>query len=146
MAALMLTASCGEKENTGNGEKKEPTFEDRFCKEWHSYQMMTLDIADIYLDFSNDGTFEMYQKIGEGAYRLYRGTWSLDGNMLSGKYNDGEDWSAVYEICISDKFMTMTSQNDAAEENVFEECTIPEEVRETCEIVVRSHAEFTPAI
>jgi len=141
LTILMLAASCTEKENDDKG----TALEERLCKEWHSCTL-SMDEADIYMSFSEDLTFELYQKIGEGSHRLYRGTWTLEGNVLSGKYNDGEDWGASYEIAMSDKFMTMTSKNDAAEENIFEECTIPEEVKESSLVVVRSHAEFTPAI
>lgn len=146
ISLMMLLVSCGEKENTGSG-STESTFEEKFCKEWHSCDL-AMENADIYINFSEDRTFELYQKIGEGTHRLYRGTWNLTGNILSGKYNDGEDWAASYEVTMSDKFMVMTSRNDAAEENIFEDCAIPDEVRNTCKVVVRSsgHTDFRPVI
>jgi len=132
LAALLLLASCGEK----NGSKTELTLEQKLCTEWHSTSL-PVD-GDIYISFSEDRTFELYQQIGQGAHRLYRGTWSLEENLLTGKYNDGEGWAAAYTITINDKQLTMTSVNDAAEESVFVQEDIPEEVVQTCEIVVKS--------
>ena len=133
LAALLLLASCGEK----NGSKTELTLEQKLCTEWHSTSL-PVD-GDIYISFSEDRTFELYQQIGQGAHRLYRGTWSLEENLLTGKYNDGEEWAAAYNIIIHDKLLTMTSVNDAAEESVFARADIPQEVIQTCETVVKSH-------
>lgn len=121
LLALVLTA-CGEKETP-------KTIEDSLCdNDWHA-TVLPLENADIYLDFYREGTFLMYQKIGEGGHTVFTGTWDLNDNILSGKYSGGEDWAASYEIVMNDKFLTLTSRNDAAEESVFEVCTIPEDVR-----------------
>ncbi|MBQ7898325.1 MAG: lipocalin family protein [Bacteroidales bacterium] len=133
LAALLLLVSCGEK----NGGKTELTLEQKLCTEWHS-TFLPVD-GDIYISFREDKTFELYQQIGQGAHRLYRGTWNLEETLLTGKYNDGEAWAAAYEIIINDKQLTMTSVNDAAEESVFAREDIPQEVIQTCETVVKSH-------
>lgn len=133
ICTLILLASCGEK----NGGKTELTLEQKLCTEWHSTSL-PVD-GDIYISFSEDKTFELYQQIGEGAHRLYRGTWNLEETLLTGKYNDGEAWAAAYEIIINDKQLTMTSVNDAAEESMFARKDIPQEVIQTCETVVKSH-------
>lgn len=132
ISTLILLASCGEK----NEGKTELTLEQKLCTEWHS-TFLPVD-GDIYVSFNDNKTFELYQQIGEGAHRLYRGTWILEDNLLSGKYNDGEEWAAAYTITINDKQLTMTSVNDAAEESVFAKEDIPEEVVQTCEIIVKS--------
>ena len=132
ISTLILLASCGEK----NGDKTELTLEQKLCTEWHS-TFLPVD-GDIYVSFNDNKTFELYQQIGEGAHRLYRGTWNLEENLLTGKYNDGEEWAAAYTITINDKQLTMTSVNDAAEESVFAKEDIPEEVVQTCEIIVKS--------
>ncbi len=133
LTAALLIASCGEK----NGGKTELTLEQKLCAEWHSI-FLPVD-GDIYISFASDKTFELYQQIGEGAHRLYRGTWNLEENLLTGKYNDGEEWAAAYNIMINDKQLTMTSVNDAAEESVFALEEIPEEVVQTCEVIVKSY-------
>ena len=132
ISALMLMVSCGEK----GGKQPELTFEQKLCTEWHS-TTLSLD-ADIYLSFAEDNTFELYQKIVEGAYRLYRGTWNLEEDILTGRYNDGEDWAAAYQVSIDGNTLTMTSKNDAAEVSVYKKEAIPDTVKERSETVVKS--------
>lgn len=137
ISTLGLLCSCKEK---ANGPK---TLQEKLCGEWHSISLPE-DLqfkADIYLSFSSDGVFELYQMIDAGAYRLYRGTWQLNGSTLSGEYNDGESWASSYEVAMNDKTMTLISQNGSAEKTVYESCTIPDKVRNGCDIVVKSDAE-----
>ena len=133
ISALMIMVSCGEK----GGKQPELTLEQKLCTEWHS-TAMPLDGADIYLSFGEDNTFELYQKIVEGAYRLYRGTWNLEEDMLTVKYNDGEDWAAAYQISIDGETLTMTSKNDAAEVSVYVKAEIPANVKDGSETIVKS--------
>lgn len=131
-AAIMLLASCNGK----NPDSGKLTLEQQLYGEWHSTK---LSIAgDIYLDFNEDKTFELYQQIGQGSYRLYRGTWGLQENLLTGKYNDGESWATAYEIMVSDKSLTMVSKNDAAEQSLYSKKDIPADVKDKCVTVVKS--------
>lgn len=132
-AALMLIASCGKNEE---GKKPEINLEEQIVGQWHSTSI-SVD-GDIYIEFDQAKTFELYQQIGEGAYRLYRGTWNLEGDLLTGKYNDGEDWAAAYNVAIADNVLTMTSNNDAAEVSVYEKSEVPAEVKDNCITVVKS--------
>lgn len=141
LTAALLLASCGEK---NGGQNAGLTLEEKLCTEWHSTQL-PID-ADIYISFAKDKTFELFQQIGEGAYRLYRGIWNLEENLLTGKYNDGEAWAASYIVAINDKSLVMTSQNDAAEESQFVLASIPEDVRNGCETVVKSQSTDSPAL
>ena len=132
-AALMLIASCGKNEE---GKKPEINLEEQIVGQWHSTSI-SVD-GDIYIEFDQAKTFELYQQIGEGAYRLYRGTWNVEGDLLTGKYNDGEDWAAAYNVAIADNVLTMTSNNDAAEVSVYEKSEVPAEVKDNCITVVKS--------
>jgi hypothetical protein len=123
MAIIMLAVtSCKEQDPV-----KTPA--ELICGDWHS-TMLAVE-GDIYASFASDGSFDLYQKIGEGAYRLYTGSWTMNGNVISGKYSDGSDWSSSYSVIFNDKFMTWTSQNDASEESQYQRCPeIPAEVIE----------------
>ena len=132
ISALIIMVSCGDK----GGKQPELTLEDKLCTDWHSTSL-SLD-ADIYISFADNNTFELYQKIVEGAYRLYRGKWNLEEDILTGKYNDGEDWAAAYQISIDGETLTMTSKNDAAEVSVYKKTVIPSSVKETSETIVKS--------
>mgnify|MGYP002512724605 CR=1 FL=1 len=132
-AALMLIASCGKNEE---GKKPEINLEEQIVGQWHSTSI-SVD-GDIYIEFYQEKSFELYQQIGEGAHRLYRGTWNLEGTLLTGKYNDGEDWAAAYQVEMREKQLVLTSNNDAAEKSTYEKAEIPAEVKETCEVIVKS--------
>ena len=132
-SALVILASCGK---NSDDNKPEQTLEQQIIGQWHSVSN-SLE-ADLYIDFQEGKTFELYQQIGEGAHRLYRGTWNLEGTLLTGKYNDGEDWAAAYQVEMREKQLVLTSNNDAAEKSTYEKAEIPAEVKETCEVIVKS--------
>lgn len=134
IAAALMVISCGDKKNGGN--TTELTLEQKLYGEWHSTKL-AID-ADIYISFMENGKFEMYQQIGEGAHRVFRGIWNLEDDLLSGKYNDGEEWAAAYRISVEDKTLTMTSANDAAEVSRFAQMQIPADVKEGSVVVVKS--------
>lgn len=140
MAALLTLAACGKKPDN----KTELPLDQKLCGEWHSTSLSIE--ADIYISFAEDKTFEMYQQITEGAHRLYRGTWNLEETLLTGKYNDGEDWAAAYEITIEGETLTLTSANDATENSVYKKTAIPEDIKTGCAVVVKSTAEHAPAL
>lgn len=130
LTALLILAGCGK-----NKESK-LTLEEKILGQWHSTSLSVS--GDVYLQFDAAKRFEMYQKIGSGAYRLYRGTWNLENDILSGKYNDGEDWAAAYNVVIDGTSLTLTSVNDVAEATKYSACSIPGEVIQGCEVVVKS--------
>lgn len=131
MTMLMLV-SCSEK-----GKDGKLTLEQEIFGEWHSTGLPVND-ADIYISFAEDKTFELYQQIGSGAHRLYRGEWEIEGDILTGSYNDGEAWAASYSATISDGVLTMTSKNEASEKSTYKREAIPAEVKDNCVVVVKS--------
>ncbi len=128
--------------NGGNGNQgtTEPTvtLASKIVGEWHSTSLPVT--GDIYLNFAEDGAFELYQKIGEGSFRLYRGTWKVDEDkaVLSGKYNDGNAWAASYSVSLDKDVLTLTSENEAKEKSTYKKEAIPAEVKDGCTIVVKS--------
>ena len=132
-STLVILASCGK---NSDDNKPEQTLEQQIIGQWHSVSN-SLE-ADLYINFQEGKTFELYQQIGEGAHRLYRGTWNLEGTLLTGKYNDGEDWAAAYQVEMREKQLVLTSNNDTAEKSTYEKAEIPAEVKETCEVIVKS--------
>ena len=130
ISAILTLASCGRDKG------KEKTTADYLYGEWHSTSISVT--GDVYISFTDDMKFEMFQKIGEGAYRLYRGSWNVEGDLLTGRYNDGEDWAAAYTVTVDDRSLTMISTNDAAEKSTYTRTEIPEDVRNSSETVVKS--------
>lgn len=127
--ALSVLVGC-DKENS-----KVPTLEQRIQGEWRGSEI-SVDAA-IYISIKADGTFELYQKMSSDDFELRRGTWSLKGDILSGRYNDGEAWAASYRVSAG-SVLTLVSQAEGSETSVYIPYVIPEEVKRNCTAVVRS--------
>lgn len=149
IAALLLSVlSCKEPVDPQPGPEPGPnppvtekTLAEKIAGEWHCV-VSDMD-ADIYLSLASDNKFELYQKVGEGAYRLYRGTWSLDEKtaVLTGKYNDGEAWGSGYGVVLSEDENTLTLDPSAdGEDQTYRKESIPADVKENCVVVVKSFA------
>ena len=94
--------------------------------------------GEIYLSLTEDNNFELYQQIGEGRHRLYRGTYHFENDILTGKYNDGEDWAYSYQVVLDINTLTLTTLDESAQTSVFKRATIPAEVRDGSIVVVKS--------
>ena len=126
MAATLLMVACG----------KETPAEKGITGQWHSTSFSAE--GEIYLSLTEDNNFELYQQIGDGRHRLYRGSYNFENDILSGKYNDGEDWAYSYQVVLSDDTMTLTTLDESAQTSVFQRTTIPTEVQEGSIVVVKS--------
>ena len=96
--------------------------------EWHCAPE-GMDV-DVYVAFDAAGTFDEYQRLGEGRYRHYAGTWSVNKSTLSGVYADGTEWGSSYTLSFEGDTMTLTANNDSAEAIVYTKTAIPTEVKD----------------
>ena len=126
IAALSLT-----------GCNKAPSLRELICREWRGVELSA--DAGIYINFMSDGTFELYQKL-ENKFELRRGTWTLKGDILSGKYNDDEAWAADYKVSANKNQLTMISLNEGNETSIYVRCSIPSIIKEGSTVVVKSAA------
>lgn len=62
---------------------------------------------EVYVAFEKDNTFDLFQKIGEGAFRHYTGTFTYDGKALSGVYSDKTAWMYSYEVVLEGDNLTL---------------------------------------
>ncbi len=145
--AIALLAGCNGSENGGDNPggttpggtvEKPKTLTEKIAGEWHC-SPSNID-AEIYVNFTADGKFELYQKITEGAFRLYRGTWTADETkmVINGKYNDGEAWGSSYSIVLSEDLNSMTFKDSAGIEYVYSRQAIPASVKENSVVIVKS--------
>ena len=130
-AALCLLTSCA----------KEKTLEEKIVGDWHC-AAVSVD-AEIYVTFTADKTFSLYQQIGEGAYRVYNGIWAIDGTTLSGEYNDGSAWATSYEVASTDDDTLTLTAEGVSETYSRVGGGIPEEVLASCVTVVKSESTET---
>ena len=144
LAALVCTlalVSCGGSSSDGGddtggggggGGKKTITVSD-LVGQWELTGITTKSVTfggqsiSVYLDFQNSSSFDLYQMIGEGRYTKFSGTFSLSGNVLSGKYSSGKSWGASYEVAIDGNRMTLKVK-DGTESDTYTKTTIPSSV------------------
>ena len=139
LMALAVMTGCKEKPTPQPPEPQpEETLAEKIVGEWHCV-VSEID-ADIYLELVSTSAFELYQKVGEGSHRLYRGTWSLNEETakLTGKYNDGASWGSGYTVSISEDLNSMTLTPSEGSEQVYRRGSIPLEIKTSCVVVVKS--------
>ena len=127
--ALLALTGCKKAET-------ELSLQQKLETEWRGSEI-SADAA-IYISFAADGTFELYQKLESDTFELRRGKWTLDGDILSGRYNDGETWASSYKVAVENDKLVMISQNEGGESGTYKRCQIPDVIKENCTIVVKS--------
>lgn len=118
--ALFAVAACSDPE----AEKLE-----KIVGEWHYTTTESGVGIDVYLGLSQDYTFELYQKIGDGPHYLYKGKYKFDGEVLSGTYNDYTPWAHEYKVTNSGGSLVLTSVADPEYSLTYAREAVPESVR-----------------
>lgn len=85
----------------------------------------------VYIDFNEDGTYDMYQQVYDLSFEKFSGAYAISGDVVSGTYTNGDMWKSDYKVSLDaeGKVLTMISQEDVPVTGVYEATTIPEEVR-----------------
>ena len=118
--ALFAVAACSDPEADNL---------DKIVGEWHYSATESGVGIDVYLGLSQDYTFELYQKIGEGPHYLYKGKYKFDGEILSGTYNDYTPWAHDYKVSKSGSSLVLTSVADPTYSVTYTKESIPETVK-----------------
>ena len=110
-AAILTLTSC----------EKEVTFPEKLYGDWHCTTALnggSVEV-DIYVTFTSEGYFSLYQKIGQGGYKVFSGTYTLTaadgGYILSGEYGDGTAWGATYKVDSTDMDTIMLTTGEVTE-------------------------------
>ena len=51
-------------------------------------------------------TFQLFQKVGDGAFRRHIGTYTFDGTLLDGVYSDKTEWKEAKTVTIDGDVLT----------------------------------------
>ncbi len=104
LAALVILAAAGCK-----GNKKVKT---DITGVWELEEFSGLRASDqnvvVYVEFLKDGNFDLFQRIGDGRFEHYTGSWTLTDDVLSGKYSDGKKLADMYDVSLSSDRKTLT--------------------------------------
>ena len=97
VAAVLAFASCV---------KSEDAVVKELAGDWY-YETVEADTpVQVYVSFVKDMTFELYQKVGDGAFRKYTGTYTFDGTLLDGVYSDKAPWKEAKTVTIDGDSLT----------------------------------------
>ena len=124
LAALLLTATgC---------EKPADRLIDKIVGDWHYTAEENGVTEDIWISFGADGTFEMYQKIGEGPYWHSTGEYTADPatGILTGVYSDRYPWKYSYKVEVDSRKLEMLAVELEGYMVIYTRETIPAEVRD----------------
>ena len=118
--AAFALASCKEKDEVQH----------RIVGEWYYTSEEAGQHIEVYVAFNIGYTFDLYQKIGEGAFRHISGTYEVDRNLVSGWYSDRTPWASDYKVSFVDGNMVMTSVQAENYTITYRKQRIPAEVKE----------------
>ena len=124
--AAALAIACGKKDKSisidGEWELVNVEFATRSA-------VVGSETVTVYMSFDRNGTFAMYQQLGEGRFRQFAGTWSLSGDIVPGQYSDGKSWGTSYRVSRDGDTLLMVSSPDETDSYTYRKCTIPESVK-----------------
>ena len=125
LAAAFALTGCGD----SSKDTPEPEGDGNVVGSWHLVSWSSLQSADVYLSFSESGSFDIYQRLYKPEYVHLDGTYSYDKPTLSGRYNT--PWgSASYRVSFNadGTRMTLTSTSSTSDVSVFVKAEIPSEI------------------
>ena len=126
----MALVGCGGDDDTNNGSGTSIVQTDIYGK-WHLATVSgSAPEFDVYIEFTKDGQFNIYQQVWTLTYEHYTGTFNVNGGVLSGKYSDGSAWTGSYNYSVANSKLTLTNVDNSDEVNVYVACKIPAEVIE----------------
>ena len=137
MSLLLLVVACGK--NSDDKAPSKPVYTgERLGDIEKSWKLVSVNDVEpqftVYVEFYND-MFYIYQQVYSLIYEAYMGDYDVDYNIVSGTYADGTDWKCSYigELSESGDVLTLTSCEKNPIVNVYEECTIPQEIIDEAE-------------
>lgn len=122
-AVLLLGTSC---------QKDSDALTAKLAADWHYTAQENGVTEEVWISFTADGTFEMFQKIGDGPYWYTSGEfeYDVDSKVLSGIYSDRYPWKYTYAITLTDKTLQMAAVELASHSVTYTREFIPAQVRE----------------
>ena len=101
---------------------------------------------DVYLVIGSDCSFELYQKSGTQSVRYdkFTGTCTSEGNILSGKYSNGDAWGSRYTYSFTIDGLLLESYN-RLEEQRYAKAETPSDVKVNANCVTTKSAAISGA-
>lgn len=129
LAAAFALSGCGDSSKDTPGPGPEGG-DGSVIGTWHMVSWSTLAAADIYVSFSDEGSFKLYQRLYTPEYVYLDGTYSYNDRTLSGVYSGNIPWGSSYRASFNTDGtrMTLTSTSREDDVAVYVKAEIPAEI------------------
>ena len=130
IAAVVLSMGC-----QSEGQK----YLEQIVGDWHYNGAENGVQEDVWIVFSQDMTFELYQKVGDGVHRSITGRYSInaDKKIISGMYEDNYPWKYDYKFEVKGNNLVLTAVSDTYSVT-YTRGIVPAEVRQMSLPLVKS--------
>lgn len=130
IAAVVLSMGC-----QSEGQKSL----EQIVGDWHYNGAENGVQEDVWIVFSQDMTFELYQKVGDGVHRSITGRYSInaDKKIISGMYEDNYPWKYDYKFEVKGNNLVLTAVSDTYSVT-YTRGIVPAEVRQMSLPLVKS--------
>lgn len=135
IVALCAAVACNPNKGGENGGQTDSTWSDSgtpigewALTEWNGSKELPMGV---YLRLNEDNNFDLYQHTASVMWVHYTGTFTLNGNTLTGKYSDGTDWAEytiLYNDTVEPKQIKLTRKGDTEDVAIYTATEIPTEV------------------
>lgn len=87
--------------------------------------------VSVFLSFTDEGAFTLYQKIGLGRYTVFTGTYEIDQDLkqISGVYSNKKNWGP-YDLEATDNSITLSFVDGSESDTYTRIDSIPSAVTE----------------
>ena len=131
LALMLLVALTGCQEKEGV-DTFVPGNINQSVNEWQLVEEAGQAVTfDVYVDFNEDNTFDMYERSFSYEYVYRNGNYTVSGNQLTGTYSDGSDWNNSYRAEVSADGKTLRLHTTDGTMSVYVQKAIPEFVKES---------------
>lgn len=139
LVALLAMALVGCGKDSDDDDDKKPIVQTSIVGKWHlaSWCGETPEF-DVYVEFTADGKFDIYQQTWSFTYEHFSGTYSVNNGILSGVYSNGANWTASYRHEVANSKLTLKNKVDLNEISIYDACVIPADIIEEALSATRS--------
>ena len=123
--ALLALVGCEEPNNDDGGGVSSDIAGQWHIVDWNG----EAPVFDVYVEFKS-GNFNIYQQVYSLYYEHFEGTYSINGDIVTGSYADGKPWACGYKFEVANGKLTLKSQEDASVVSIYEKCTIPQAIKD----------------
>lgn len=135
LTSVCLLAGC---------QKEDERVKAELVGDWHYSGTENGVEMDVWVSFAADGSFEMYQLVGEGAYWHSTGVYSYNGKVLSGVYSDRYPWKYTYSVSVNGSSLVMKAVELESYSVTYTREAVPSEVREKALDLTKASGGYVP--